>query len=101
MREWHIPGVLSAAPCCAGVGTQRLGKSTILNMFHSRKCSGFGLGHSLDAQTTGLWIWLRRHPKDPSIVVALMDTEGLALRPSPVISALPRPIPSCPCISRS
>ncbi|KAJ1472540.1 guanylate-binding protein [Baffinella frigidus] len=64
-----------------GVGTQRLGKSTILNMFHSRKCSGFGLGHSLDAQTTGLWIWLRRHPKDPSIVVALMDTEGLALRP--------------------
>ncbi len=33
-----------------GVGTQRLGKSTLLNLFHSRVTAGFGLGHSLDAQ---------------------------------------------------
>ena len=71
-----------------GVGTQRLGKSTLLNLFHSRITAGFGLGHTLDAeesavsenirsffspentllpllQTTGLWIWLRRHTEDP------------------------------------
>ncbi len=33
-----------------GVGTQRLGKSTLLNLFHSRVTCGFGLGHTLDAQ---------------------------------------------------
>ncbi len=33
-----------------GVGTQRLGKSTLLNLFHSRVTAGFGLGHTLDAQ---------------------------------------------------
>jgi hypothetical protein len=38
-----------------GVGTQRLGKSTLLNLFHSRVTAGFGLGHTLDAQV--LWIF--------------------------------------------
>ena len=61
----------------AGVGSQRIGKSTILNLLHSRRTSGFGLGHTLDPQTAGMWIWLRVHPKDPSIVVVFVDTEGL------------------------
>ncbi len=38
-----------------GVGTQRLGKSTLLNLFHSRVTAGFGLGHSLDAQVQALF----------------------------------------------
>eukprot|EP01116_Phalansterium_solitarium_P002978 TRINITY_DN1336_c0_g1_i2.p1 TRINITY_DN1336_c0_g1~~TRINITY_DN1336_c0_g1_i2.p1 ORF type:complete len:546 (-),score=208.97 TRINITY_DN1336_c0_g1_i2:375-2012(-) len=59
------------------VGTQRGGKSTLLNLLHSRRTQGFGLGHYLDAQTTGLWIWARRHPHDPELVVLCMDTEGL------------------------
>ena len=53
----------------SGVGSQRIGKSTILNLLHSRRTDGFGLGHTLDAQTAGIWIWLRRHPKDPELVV--------------------------------
>jgi hypothetical protein len=61
----------------AGVGSQRIGKSTILNLLHSRRTSGFGLGHTLDAKTTGIWIWMRKHPKDPRICVCLADTEGL------------------------
>ena len=61
----------------AGVGSQRIGKSTILNLLHSRRTSGFGLGHTLDAQTAGIWIWLRPHPKDPDVVVCFADTEGL------------------------
>ena len=72
-----LRGVSSPISVVAGVGPQRLGKSTILNMFHSRKTSGFGLGHSLDAQTTGIWIWLRRHPENPEMVVCFADTEGL------------------------
>ena len=39
--------------------------------------TGFGLGHTLDAQTAGIWIWLRQHPKNPNTVVCLVDTEGL------------------------
>lgn len=48
-----LKSVKCAVSVVAGVGPQRLGKSTILNLFHSRKTSGFGLGHTLDAQTTG------------------------------------------------
>lgn len=59
------------------VGTQRGGKSTLLNLLHSRKTSGFGLGHFMDPQTTGLWIWSRPHPRNPDLDVILMDTEGL------------------------
>jgi hypothetical protein len=31
----------------------------------------------MDAQTTGIWIWLRRHPRDEDLVVCFADTEGL------------------------
>lgn len=61
----------------SGVGSQRIGKSTILNLLHSRRTDGFGLGHTLDAKTAGIWIWLRRHPKDSGLVVCFADTEGL------------------------
>jgi hypothetical protein len=63
--------ITSPISVVSGVGPQRLGKSTILNLFHSRKTSGFGLGHTMDAQTTGIWIWLRRHPRDEDLVRAL------------------------------
>ncbi|PRP76870.1 hypothetical protein PROFUN_13214 [Planoprotostelium fungivorum] len=59
------------------VGNQRGGKSTLLNLLHSRQTAGFGLGHYMDPQTTGLWIWMRKHPRDEDIRVLLMDTEGL------------------------
>ena len=66
-----LRGITSPISVVSGVGPQRLGKSTILNLFHSRKTSGFGLGHTMDAQTTGIWIWLRRHPRDEDLVRAL------------------------------
>uniref|UniRef100_A0A6B2KW57 GB1/RHD3-type G domain-containing protein n=1 Tax=Arcella intermedia TaxID=1963864 RepID=A0A6B2KW57_9EUKA len=59
------------------VGTQRGGKSTLLNLLMARKTSGFGLGHYLDPQTTGFWIWARKHPRNEDITIVLMDTEGL------------------------
>eukprot|EP01127_Copromyxa_protea_P000366 TRINITY_DN1029_c0_g1_i1.p1 TRINITY_DN1029_c0_g1~~TRINITY_DN1029_c0_g1_i1.p1 ORF type:complete len:1994 (-),score=527.17 TRINITY_DN1029_c0_g1_i1:102-6083(-) len=59
------------------VGTQRGGKSTLLNLMHSRQTAGFGLGHYMDAQTTGFWIWARRHPRNKDLTILLMDTEGL------------------------
>eukprot|EP01114_Cavostelium_apophysatum_P013934 TRINITY_DN3481_c0_g1_i2.p1 TRINITY_DN3481_c0_g1~~TRINITY_DN3481_c0_g1_i2.p1 ORF type:complete len:1119 (-),score=263.77 TRINITY_DN3481_c0_g1_i2:20-3124(-) len=31
----------------------------------------------MDPQTTGLWIWVRPHPRNPDLNVILMDTEGL------------------------
>lgn len=61
----------------AVVGNQRGGKSTLLNLLHSRTTVGFGLGHSYEAQTTGLWIAARKHPRVPDLTVILMDTEGL------------------------
>lgn len=61
----------------AVVGNQRGGKSTLLNLLHSRSTVGFGLGHSYEAQTTGLWIAARKHPRVPDLTVVLMDTEGL------------------------
>ena len=66
-----LRGITSPISVVSGVGPQRLGKSTILNLFHSRKTFGFGLGHTMDAQTTGIWIWLRRHPRDEDLVRAL------------------------------
>jgi hypothetical protein len=73
-----LKSVKSAVSVVSGVGPQRLGKSTILNLFHSRKTSGFGLGHTLDAQTTGKTQWshisLHFRPKptaEPSLGVLL------------------------------
>jgi hypothetical protein len=61
----------------SSTGNQRGGKSTLLNLMHSRQTSGFGLGHSYDAQTTGFWVWARKHPRNEELTVILMDTEGL------------------------
>ena len=69
--------VSSPVTVVTAVGTQRIGKSTLLNLFHSRATSGFGLGHTLDAQTTGIRIWCKRHPKQKEVVVCYADTEGL------------------------
>merc|ERR1719421_2005243 len=59
------------------VGNQRGGKSTLMNLLHSRKTNGFQVGHYLDPQTTGLWCWMRAHPRDASRTVLYVDSEGL------------------------
>lgn len=59
------------------VGTQRTGKSTLLNLLHSRRTDGFGVGHFMEPKTHGLWFRLRRHPRDENVLLLLLDTEGL------------------------
>lgn len=58
------------------VGTQRGGKSSLLNMLFNRQMEGFGLGHYMDPQTDGLWMWIREHPQKPGLRVMYLDTEG-------------------------
>lgn len=59
------------------VGAQRAGKSTLMNLLHNRATSGFQIGHFMDPQTHGLWVWPRPHPRRPGMTVLLVDSEGL------------------------
>lgn len=62
------------------MGTQRGGKSSLLNMLFNRQMEGFGLGHYMDPQTDGLWMWIREHPQKPGLRVMYLDTEGASAR---------------------
>lgn len=59
------------------VGTQRGGKSTLMNLLHGRKLQGFQMGHYLDPQTFGLWLWPKPHPRRQGVTILLVDSEGL------------------------
>ncbi|KAG1662048.1 Guanylate-binding protein 1 [Nymphon striatum] len=60
------------------VGKYRSGKSYIMNRFAGTTKSGFQLGHSTQAKTKGLWIWILDHSKDKNKKLVLMDSEGIA-----------------------
>jgi hypothetical protein len=66
--------------CASIVGTTRGGKSSLMNLLFKR-CTGgsgcFGLGHTHDPTTVGLWLWVRKHPSMPGKYCAFVDTEGL------------------------
>lgn len=57
-------------------GTYRTGKSYLMNRL-AGKSSGFALGSAIEAQTKGIWIWVKPHPIDSSKYLLLMDTEGM------------------------
>lgn len=76
-RRFCSPAGAALAGAVVAARSQRGGKSTLLNLLHSRKTAGFGVGHMLSPETTGLWIWARPHPRNPELTVLLMDTEGL------------------------
>eukprot|EP00929_Paragymnodinium_shiwhaense_P071108 TRINITY_DN36125_c0_g1_i1.p1 TRINITY_DN36125_c0_g1~~TRINITY_DN36125_c0_g1_i1.p1 ORF type:complete len:1077 (-),score=344.91 TRINITY_DN36125_c0_g1_i1:211-3441(-) len=59
------------------VGQQRGGKSTLMNLLHGRRLTGFQMGHYLDPKTSGLWVWARPHPWKENVTVLLVDSEGL------------------------
>ena len=39
--------------------------------------AGFALGHTPQAKTKGIWIWIRPHPMHSRQSLVLLDTEGL------------------------
>ncbi len=67
------------------VGTQREGKSTLLNLLcrsggaggAAPAQQGFRTGHTLDPETTGLWARLRGGERGDGPAVLLIDSEGL------------------------
>ena len=64
---------------CSLVGTQRQGKSSLLNLLHKRSCvpPGFGIGHYMDPKTHGLHFWSKPHPRSDDTTLIFLDTEGL------------------------
>jgi hypothetical protein len=64
---------------CSLVGTQRQGKSSLLNLLHKRSCvpPGFGIGHYMDPKTHGLHFWSKPHPRRDDVTIIYLDTEGL------------------------
>ena len=64
---------------CSLVGTQRQGKSSLLNLLHKRSCipPGFGIGHYMDPKTHGLHFWSKPHPRQSNVTILYLDTEGL------------------------
>ncbi|MEW5300408.1 MAG: hypothetical protein WDW36_003340 [Sanguina aurantia] len=63
------------------IGPYRSGKSFLLNQLLGVPCDvGFGVGHTRDTQTKGIWIWsqprMKQMPGGGSVAVLFIDTEG-------------------------
>ncbi|KAL8219667.1 UNVERIFIED_CONTAM: hypothetical protein K2H54_030401, partial [Gekko kuhli] len=58
------------------VGLYRTGKSYLMNKL-AGKNKGFSLGSTIQANTTGIWMWCLPHPKKHDHTLVLLDTEGL------------------------
>jgi len=71
--------IIGPVKVCSLVGTQRQGKSSLLNLLHKRSCvpPGFGIGHYMDPKTHGLHFWSKPHPRQPDMTIIYLDTEGL------------------------
>ncbi|XP_066433712.1 guanylate-binding protein 2-like [Eleutherodactylus coqui] len=59
------------------VGPYRSGKSYLLNKLSGNSAGGFSLGHTLSANTKGIWMWCAPHPKKSDHTLILLDTEGV------------------------
>ncbi|KAL8219642.1 UNVERIFIED_CONTAM: hypothetical protein K2H54_029908 [Gekko kuhli] len=59
------------------VGLYRTGKSYLMNKLAGKDKGGFSLGATVQANTKGIWMWCRPHPKKPDHTLVLLDTEGL------------------------
>ena len=64
------------------IGPYRSGKSFTLNQLLGVSCGdGFGVGHTRDTQTKGIWIWSQPQEKEMpngggNVSVLFVDTEG-------------------------
>ncbi|XP_077129855.1 guanylate-binding protein 1-like [Ranitomeya variabilis] len=59
------------------VGPYRSGKSYLLNKLSGDSEGGFSLGHTLSANTKGIWMRCVPHPKKSGHILILLDTEGI------------------------
>ncbi|XP_015264866.1 PREDICTED: guanylate-binding protein 1-like [Gekko japonicus] len=59
------------------VGLYRTGKSYLMNKLAGKDKGGFSLGATVQANTKGIWMWCRPHPRKPDHTLVLLDTEGL------------------------
>ena len=48
---------------------------THILLLQKRECKGFSVGHKMEAHTMGLWIRLRKHPRNPNLTIIFLDTE--------------------------
>lgn len=56
------------------VGKYREGKSSLLNLLFGIKKGGFQVGHKVDRQTKGVWMWAK---EEQDYILVILDTEGL------------------------
>nr|XP_056703676.1 guanylate-binding protein 1-like [Euleptes europaea] len=72
LQRIHQPVVVVAI-----VGLYRTGKSYLMNKLAGKDKGGFSLGATVQANTKGIWMWCRPHPRKPDHTLVLLDTEGL------------------------
>ncbi|XP_068524452.1 guanylate-binding protein 2-like [Anas acuta] len=71
-----LRGIGQPVVVVAITGRYRTGKSFLLNRL-AQQHTGFHLGHTVQAQTKGIWMWCLPHPCRANTTLVLLDTEGL------------------------